>query len=244
MLGRDHALLAAATTLAGGEAAWRLLGHAAVPPGQLAAAAAVTAAFALLPDIDEPNSTVSSRLGPISAAVSTITHKLAGGHRKATHSLLFVVGVFFAMRFAGGRPWADVITVGVSLMLCFGMLIPARFARHGLVVGFVAPAVASWAVWTATVHHMGGHHPATWSWLAWAAAAGVVLHLVGDMLTVEGVPLLWPVRWRQAVPLLGHTDSLREQLTGAVLSGAVLGLTWFDVLHPLFAAGAPHIAVR
>jgi len=238
MLGRDHSLLGAAVALGGGEAAWRALGHGPLPAGQLAAAAGVTAAFALLPDIDEPNSTVSRRLGPASRAVSKVTNGLAGGHRMATHSLLFVAAVWAAMTFAGRYAWADVITVGCSLALCLGMLVPGRFARHGLLVGLVAPAVAAWAVWTATVAHLGAggvSDPQRWAWLGWAAAAGVGLHLIGDMLTVEGVPLLWPLRWRLAVPLLGHTDSLREQATGAVLSLAVLGLTWVNVLHPLVA---------
>ncbi len=245
MLGRDHALLGATVALVGGEAAWRAFGHPALPPGQLAAAAGVCAAFALLPDIDEPNSTVSRRLGPISAGVSSITNKIAGGHRQATHSIAFIVGVWFAMHFAGEHAWADVITVGLSLALVLGMLIPGRFARHGLVVGLVAPAVAAWGTWTSTVHHYGPGHqldPVTWPWLAWAAAVGVALHLVGDMLTVEGVPLLWPIHWRQAVPLLGHTDSLREQITGTILSLAVLGLTWLYVLSPIFSTADPQVA--
>lgn len=228
MLGRDHALFGAAVALAGGQAGWEALGHPALPVGQLAAAGVVVAGFALLPDIDEPGSTVSRRFGPVSRAVSRVTNKLAGGHRAATHSLLFVGLVFGAMWLAAGHPMADVVTVGLCLMLSFGMLVPARFARHGLLLGLLAPAAAAWAVWMATVH--AGH---TWAWLPWAAGAGVALHLVGDMLTVEGVPLLWPLRWRQGLPLLGHTDSLREQLTGAVMSFAVMALVWLELLRKL-----------
>ena len=228
MLGRDHALLGASAALAGGQTGWAALGHPALSVGQLAAASAVVAGFALLPDIDEPGSTVSRRFGPVSRAVSEATNKLAGGHRAATHSLLFVGLVFGAMWLAAKHPMADVVTVGLSVMLSIGMLVPGRFARHGLIFGAVAPAAAAWAVWTATVHT---EH--TWAWLPWAAAAGVALHLVGDMLTVEGVPLLWPFKWRQGVPLLGHTDSLREQLTGAVMSFAVLALVWLELLRRL-----------
>ena len=61
----------------------------------------------------------------------------------------------------------------------------------------------------------------------------MALHLVGDMLTVGGAPLLWPLKWHQGVPLLGHTDSLREQLTGAVMSFAVLALVWLKLLRRL-----------
>jgi len=165
MLGRDHSLLGAAVALAGGEAAWRALGHGPLPAGQLAAAAGVTAAFALLPDIDEPNSTVSRRLGPVSRAVSKVTNGLAGGHRMATHSLLFVAAVWAAMTFAGRYAWADVITVGCSLALCLGMLVPGRFARHGLLVGLVVPAVVAYELaFSSAVHRVdprllvGGEH--------------------------------------------------------------------------------------
>lgn len=228
MLGRDHALLGAAAALAGSQAGWEALGHKALPVGQLAAAGIVVAGFALLPDIDEPGSTVSRRFGPVSRAVSEVTNKLAGGHRAATHSLLFVGAVFGAMYAASLRPWGDVITVGLTMMLAIGMLVPGRLARHGLVLGLVAPAVAAWGTWTVTVH--AGQH---WAWLPWAAAAGVVMHLVGDIVTVEGVPLLWPLKWRQKLPLLGHTESLREQLTGAVLSFGVLALVWLELLRRL-----------
>jgi len=228
MLGRDHALLGAAVALAAGQAGWEALGHPALPVGQLAAASAVVAGFALLPDIDEPGSTVSRRFGPVSRAVSRVTNKLAGGHRAATHSLVFMLAVFGAMWLAGKHPMADVVTVGLCLMLSIGMLIPSRFARHGLIVGLLAPAAAAWGTWEVTVH-VGQH----WAWLPWAAAVGVMLHLVGDMLTVEGVPLLWPLKWRQKLPLLGHTDSLREQLTGAVMSFAVLALVWLELLRKL-----------
>jgi len=231
MLGRDHALLGAVAALAGGQAAWETLGHSALTTGQLAAASIVVAGFALLPDIDEPNSTVSRRFGPVSQAVSAVTAKLAGGHRAATHSLLFAGIVFGAMWAVAAHPMADVVAVGLSLMLTISMLVPARFARHGVIGGIVTPAAASWAVWHATVH--SGH---AWAWLPLAACAGVLLHLVGDMLTMEGVPLLWPLRKRVGLALVGHTDSLREQLLGASMSFAVLALAWLELLRPLLLA--------
>ncbi|WP_449240566.1 metal-dependent hydrolase [Desulfoscipio gibsoniae] len=43
-------------------------------------------------------------------------------------------------------------------------------------------------------------------WIFW----GYTSHLLLDMLTPEGVPLLWPVRGRLAVPL-AHTGSIMER---------------------------------
>src|SRR5699024_819466 len=60
---------------------------------------------------------------------------------------------------------------------------------------------------------------ATW-WLPLAVGAGALIHLIGDALTVEGIPLLWPWRpnppaetavWKNnghfALPLLGNAGS-------------------------------------
>ena len=45
---------------------------------------------AILPDIDEPGSTVSREFGLVSEGFSFLVNKIAGGHRKLTHSLLGV----------------------------------------------------------------------------------------------------------------------------------------------------------
>ena len=63
-------------------------------------------------------------------------------------------------------------------------------------------------------------------------------HLVGDALTVEGVPLLWlplvPVtrRIRIAVPFVGHTGSARESLLGGIMGLGVLVFGFALVAHP------------
>jgi len=48
-----------------------------------------------------------------------------------------------------------------------------------------------------------------------------------------GAPVFWPLRRHLAVPLLGHTESLRESLLGASLSLGLLVLTWFEIVSPL-----------
>ena len=61
-------------------------------------------------------------------------------------------------------------------------------------------------------------------WLAPALAAGVALHLVGDLLTESGVPLLWPNARHFSWAVLGHTHSLRESVFGIAMWAAFLGL--------------------
>ena len=245
MLGRDHALLGAVAGVGLAEPVARLA-HTHLPPGQVAAAGALCAGFALLPDIDEPGSTVSRKLGLFSEAVAGVTKKLAGGHRKATHSLWFAGGTAALIWWLGQFALAAPILVYACLALTLTMLVPARLVRRGSAAALIGPVAAGWAVWRAqtgswTTDPTRVADPHTWTWLPVAAGIGVGLHLVGDMLTVEGVPLLWPARLRLAAPVLGHTDTAREQLVGACLSLALVALAWVQVVHPLLNAKGTHL---
>jgi len=224
MLGRDHALLGGVVGLAVVGPVAALVGRGGLGAGQLAASLVVTAGFALLPDIDEPGSTVARRLGPLSEAAAWVTNRLAGGHRHATHSLVFAAaagaGVWWLARFALAAP----ILVFVAAALTLRMLLPAGLARRGpLLLGLAGPVLAGWATWRAV---SGGwlsapasvHDPRLWRWLWLSAALGIVAHLVGDAVTPEGVPVAWPAPWRVAVPVLGPTGGWREHLVGAALS--------------------------
>lgn len=219
VLGRDHA--------SSGAAGFLLLApelHHAIPalpaaPVPLAVGAVVSAGFALLPDIDEPGSTVSRKLGALSRGVSKATNELAGGHRQATHCLLFAALVYVLVRLAAVHPLAAAIVIGCAFLLVLRMLLPAHVQRAGVVTPLVLALAGSAAWWAFT--------DGAPSWLALAGAGGVVLHMIGDSITVEGVPWLWvpfvpPLqRLRVAVPLVGHTGSARESFVGTLLSLAV-----------------------
>jgi len=221
MLGRDHALSGALVWLAAAPEVARLLGER-TSPAEIAVGAATCAGFALLPDIDEPNSTVSRKLGPISRGVSHVTRTLAGGHRQATHSLAFIA-------LAGGGCWAaassrtaSAIIVAACVLLVARMVVPLGLGKiFGLSVALAA--AAGWWAWQGNAQR---------DWLPVVAMIGVACHLVGDMLTREGVPPLWPIRWRIAVPLLGHTSSLRETLLGTTMSLGIAFFLWVEVLYP------------
>ena len=228
MLGRDHALLGAAAYLAVDPLVSHLA-HSPVPsPVQLAVGTAVCAGFALLPDIDEPGSTISRKLGPISEAVSVVTNKVAGGHRQATHSLMFVALTFLGAHFALRSPIAIGAIVFCALAISLRMILPLRIGRasilsFGLIIGAT--------IWVVHAHDVG-------SWLPYACAGGVFLHLVGDALTIEGVPFFWvpfvhPLqKIRLAVPILGHTASLRESLVGTCLMISIVFLGYVHVVLP------------
>jgi membrane-bound metal-dependent hydrolase YbcI (DUF457 family) len=56
-----------------------------------------------------------------------------------------------------------------------------------------------------------------------AVVVGYAVHLLGDFLTGNGIPLLWPlVRHRQGLPILGLTGGWREHATvAAVVAGTI-----------------------
>ena len=141
----------------------------------------------------------------VSEEVAALTNKLAGGHRQATHSLWFAGGIAVLVWWLGRFALAAPILVYACLALTLTMLVPAGIARRGSTLALVGPVAAGWAVWRAQTGSWLTDptrvaDPHTWAWLPVAAGIGVGLHLVGDMLTVKGVPLLWPARLRLAAP--------------------------------------------
>ena len=176
MLGRDHALSGAAAF-----AAVAPLLHAA--PVTLAAGTVLTAGAALLPDIDEPGSTIARQGGFLTTGLAWAVHRVSGGHRKGTHSFLGVA-VFAALAWAAVT-FSRSIWAGVLLGLFLALLLAA--VPHAL--------------------HIGGHHGDLLALLAAGAAVywhlglslvlpciilGVLDHIAGDELTHSGCPVWYP----------------------------------------------------
>ena len=76
--------------------------------------------------------------------------------------------------------------------------------------------------------------------LPWAVAVGVAAHLLGDMLTREGVPLLWPVATRRfRIASLSTGGTVEQLLVGPGLALCALVLGWQLYAHTALS-GAPH----
>lgn len=226
MMGRDHVLMGA---LAGAGLAG-VVGTSAEPALALTILA-TSAGAAALPDIDEPGSTVAHLVGPLTVPVAWVTGKLAGGHRHATHSLLAVVAAGALGACTALNHQAAAVIVGLMATLAWRAAAPGRLG-HGVICPLVGAAVGALA-W---------YHPAG-PVLGAALAIGVATHLLGDVLTQEGVPLLWPNSHHTALPLLGHTDSLRERLLAPALALAAL-LATVALLAPPTIPAAEHVANR
>lgn len=205
MMGTSHATSGAfgwllAAPLAGGAIAGGFTGP------ELLAGAVVCAGAALLPDIDHPRATIAHTLGPITMGVAKFVNLISGGHRQGTHSILFIA-------LSGVVTWllASWSTVA-ALLIVWAMTALALKALHlapkrmnstlRTLVTAVEAAIITWAI--------SRYAGESWEWLGFAVAAGVTLHIIGDMLTPEGCPLLWPAQRRFAIPVIPHTDHWLE----------------------------------
>ncbi len=246
MLGRDHALSGAVAFAAFGP-----LLH--VTGTHLAAGVAVAAGAGVLPDLDEPGSTVARTFGFLTGAFAWLVHQVSGGHRKGTHSLLGVtlvtVGSLAAGRWqmsaraADGHlrlPW-HMVPAALVLSLLFASGFRAlRVGGHlGDAAGIAAAAVVTWQGWDVALAT-----PWRIPVLTVCVVVGMLAHLAGDMCTHHGCPLLYPLS-RQDFGLLPRqmrftTNKLAEHWIVTPL--LLVALAWFAWRNTGYAVAA-HIRV-
>lgn len=205
MLGVSHA----ATGLLAGAAVGVLLGSHVSDPF---ICAAVGAGAALLPDLDEPGSTVGRSLGVVTEGVSRLLRSASravyratgtdyelrdgrsdGGHRYLTHTIPATI-VF------GLVAWG----LAASMPLGMGAVV---FSMSALGLGTVARTLKAWgtvrqremaalgAAALATVGAVLSDGGAPWL-MGLTVGVGAVVHILGDWLTRSGVPIAWPLVYR------------------------------------------------
>lgn len=209
--------------------------------------ALVTAGAALLPDADHHSATIAHSLPPLSNLLCAGVGAISGGHRRGTHSLLGVAA-FVALAFVAGL-W----TIETA---AFGTIYPGAGLLAVLLVSFAAKALkiipdsmrrSPWAVGLTAGAFITAFAPEEQFWFPLAVGTGVVVHILGDMLTTGGCNPLYPFRlrrprslatlpvvaqvWRPngniAVPVLGNAGSVREWcLLVPVSLYAVGGISW------------------
>lgn len=279
MQGYSHALTGAAAwlTLTSGSAA--ALGWY-EQPGQVALTGAVACAgAALLPDLDHPQGTIAWSLPPVKAGDLTLipsptqalcsgVETISGGHRHGTHSLLGIAA-FTAVAWAAslvqitvdGRAVAIGSGLFIVLLVAFAVkalrisrnLSRGTGGRRSLVGGLLGSWLGPWLLALGTAGVATWVLGERWAWLPVAVGVGALLHNLGDSLTVEGVPWLWPwnpkppkallkvpgvggmVGWVWQgngyfrLPLLGHTTSVRETVFAFAVAVYTLYLVVFEV---------------
>lgn len=173
------------------------------PVTEVTLIAAVATAFAIAPDIDHPNSTISRALprGTHRLALEmcdlfwkvTATGRDQRGalaapgcedpaarlHRTFTHTALAAVAAA-GMAYAIGHLWYGAAALAALCLYSCRTLVPRRF-RPALIGGAVAAVFFAWKVPISPAH------------LAMAAGTGWMSHVLADACTTRGVPMLWPL---------------------------------------------------
>ncbi|ACZ30476.1 membrane-bound metal-dependent hydrolase [Xylanimonas cellulosilytica DSM 15894] len=257
MMGGHHAASGAAAWVAVTSTAPIALGLYPVSDVGVITGALVCAGAALLPDADHHSGTIAHSLPPVSERVTRAIAALAGGHRGGTHSLLGVA-VFTAIAWAAGQITVTTQTFG-EVLIGPGIMavLLVSFALRALKITRTGTAW-SWLASLSLAVLIAVYAPEEWYWMPFSVGLGCLVHIVGDLLTTNGVPLLWPIRvrsprwvrrypvlpfddvWRRggnvSLPLLGDAGSWREWLVMTPVSvyavvgvgGAALNLLGVD----------------
>ena len=174
--------------------------------------ATLASGAALLPDIDHPKSTVASTFGGISRGVSAALSGFSGfmyrltrtshdsdrtgTHRGFTHTVVFaaLAGVITTAIVQSSHGTA----LGV-LMFAF-----AGLAVRGLLHTWFSHKDALWVsaasvLLTVACFMWTGNQPTQAAAFGVAVMIGCVAHFIGDAITEQGCPMLWPI------PLSGQT---------------------------------------
>lgn len=200
---------------------------------EVLAGTVVAAGAALLPDIDHPSATIARSAGAASKLASSAISS-AAGHRGATHTLLAVAVFTLAGVLVARLDWAvhapvvgqvEIATTAVVAVLC-------AFAVRALKL--TTGSLAPWLIGAGAGLLVGLLAPEASIWLPAAIGLGALVHLLGDLLTTDGIPFptwplvlkpserasspLWQADGDVAVPILGNAGSTREWALCAALS--------------------------
>lgn len=170
---------------------------------------------ALMPDLDHPQSTVSRTFGPFSQGFSAMINSISGfvyrmtrmkrdsdregGHRGLTHTVLFaiLIGIITTAIVQTGDPTALPILMFVFAALAVRGLINEWTPDHdSLAIAVTSAALTGlcWK-WVTAAPDMERNAAAC----GVAVMIGAITHYLGDAITEQGCPMLWPV------PLGGRT---------------------------------------
>lgn len=167
--------------------------------------AGLAAGAALLPDLDSPQATVSRSFGPVSHIASRFVENASrqfvnltrakkdpecrNGHRTLTHTVWFA---------AAAGIGATALIAAYARPAVIGLL----FVLLGLAIRGLLPEWSKKADWLVITAVSAGLAYGAWHFvpqesfglvLGSAVAVGTLTHIVGDMATKQGVPVLAPV---------------------------------------------------
>lgn len=100
-------------------------------------------------------------------------------------------------------------------------ILPRLMSHRGVTHSLFALALLAWGLWA-----FASHFP-PWRWTAVAAFVGYASSILGDMLTLDGVRLFWPLKLRVRVPILWKSGGWHESVFNTVALGSALYF-WVD----------------
>ncbi|TDE50201.1 metal-dependent hydrolase [Nonomuraea mesophila] len=199
----------------------------ALSPAELIAGAIICAGAAMLPDLDHPSATIAQTFGPLTWALSKFVSWIGGGHRGATHSLLFAVAIglgahWLANTYPIGRDIMVVLLIGLALR-AIGVGIPGN--KLGSIMINIGMTAGLYAVFLSL--EVG------YAWLGLAVAVGSFTHVVGDCMTERGCPVLWPLGAKFVLPWkigIKTGRKFEQKILAPVLSVAIIGLLYWRLV--------------
>lgn len=149
----------------------------------------ITAGAAMLPDFDHPQASPARMYGKATETLAIGISKLAGGHRKGTHTfyfpLLMGVLVFAAIVWVPANVGTYIVSFLLMSLAFTGLqMIPAQYR-------WAFPVICGGVTWWLVSSGFVGVKASLF--VSCLVAVGAYTHLLGDMLTESGVPLLGPI---------------------------------------------------
>jgi membrane-bound metal-dependent hydrolase YbcI (DUF457 family) len=212
MMGPSHALSGAAAWLAG---SWALeyLDQYHQTPLQVAVGTVVCAGGALLPDLDlsgrvtsgQGGATVAHTFGRASLFLAECIEKASlgiydatktrhdphrhNGHRTFTHTMPFTIGAGFGTTWlcAAGGKWAVIGVLFFTMALALRGLLHTWAEKTGWIPITIGSALAAYGAYLYLPAGRG------YPLLGVAVGVGSFVHLMGDIITRAGVPIMWPI---------------------------------------------------
>lgn len=212
MKGYTHALSGAAAWMGLTSTSVAALGVTVTPVGSYEptpviclAGSVICAGAALLPDSDHTRASIAHSLPPVSEWICSLVEAISGGHRHGTHSIIGVVAFGFLAALASlwvveveGRTVAVGGGLMAVLLVAFASKVLGLADGIGSQVGGIGKGILStklgpWLLAVGTAGAVTWFVDYRWEWLPTAVALGCFMHVIGDFLTPQGVPWLWPL---------------------------------------------------
>lgn len=204
--------------------------------------------FAMLPDLDSGGitsrrglprlhgSTIALMWGPLTCTFAGLLARLFGGHRNGTHSFVGLAAVTVLATglssLYAGRLILLALAIGLALE-ALAFAIPGKFEEMWPVNLVASFGTAWWLLGRPGPSGLGENYPL---WLPAAVLLGCATHIAGDILTVGGVPLAWPVsRSRQSLRLFRTGSGWERRLIAPAL---FLVAAWLTVTRTFLPGDA------